>query len=161
MNTQETSTNELVVSKSAWTVISPLKVALFVIPLLLGIVLAIVLKSALPLLLLLVSLGTAVVVAFQIFLLKYDTVRICTDRVIFKSGFFSPKERSETFSGVRGTEIQQTLMGNILNYGTVNINLLSMGVVRITGIKDPHGVKQHLDGMLIHATGTVRHVTLQ
>ena len=161
MSTYETETATLTVTKSRWTIISPIKLACFLVPLLLGIILAIALKSGWPLLLLLISLGTAGVVAFQIFLLKYEVVRICSDCIVFKSGFFSPSEKSETFSGIRSTEIQQPLIGNLLHYGTVQINLLDMGVIRITDVKDPQAVKQHLDGMLVHATGTVRRITIQ
>ncbi len=161
MNAQESNTAELLITKSRFTVLSPLKLTLFLVPLLLGVALAIVLKSAWPLLLLLISVGTACVIAFQIFLLKYEVVKILQDRAVFKSGFFSPSERSEVFSGIRGTEIQQSLIGQILHYGTVQINLLDMGVIRITGVRDPHTVKKHLDGMLIHTTGAVRRMTIQ
>ncbi len=161
MNHNEMQTTELVLTKSPFTVINPIKLALVIIPFILGIVLAIALGSGLPLLLLLISLGTAGVVAFQIFLLKYEVVKIYSDRIVFKSGFFSPSEKSETFSGISSTEIQQTFMGNLLHYGTVHINLLSMGRIMIKDIKNPHAAKEFLDGMLIHTTGEVRRITIQ
>ena len=161
MNQNESQSTELVLTKSSYTVINPIKLALFIVPLILGIVLAIALGSGWPLLLLLISLGVACVVAVQIFLLKYEVVTIYSDRIVFKSGFFTPSEKSETFSGISSTEIQQTFMGNLLHYGTVQINLLSMGRITVKDIKDPHAAKQFLDGMLIHATGEVRRITIQ
>ena len=160
MNPGEVNPFELTVAKSNWSVISPLKLAFLCLPLILGIALAIVLESAWPLLLLGISLFTAGVIAIQILLLKFEVVKVYPDRLVFRSGFLSPKERTETFSGIRSTEVHQTLLGNLLHYGTVQLNPLEMGIIKITNVRDPLAVKQRLDNMLIHATGTVRRMTI-
>ena len=148
------------ICKSWWTKISLTKILVFAIPFILSVFLAIVLEEAWLLCGLVISLGTALVVAIQIFLLKYDYIVFYDSNVFFHKGFIRKSEKSYIYTGVREVTVEQTFIGRILNYGRINANLFAAGMIHIDGVKSPAEVAKHLNSLIVVPEGTIKHITV-
>jgi len=69
---------------------------------------------------------------------------ITNKRLIAKTGIISTKTIELQLSNAEGVEIQQSIIGNLANYGTVYISGLGSSRVPIKGIIDPIYFRCHL-----------------
>jgi len=151
---------EFVIHKSGWTKITPPKIIVFLVSLIISVVLAIILKNAWLLLGLLIPLAVAIIVAVQVFLLKYDYAVFCKDRVMFHKGFIMKKEKKEVFTGVKLVTVNQTVMGRILGYGDIQANLYGAGIIHIKDVKTPNDACKYIESMIVVPEGAVTHITV-
>ena len=148
------------VHKSGWTKVTPPKVIIFLGFLILSVALSLILKKTWPLYGLSVSLAIALLVLFEIFLLRFDYVVIYKDRILFHKGFIMKKEKKEVFTGIKLVTVEQTVMGRLLGYGEVQANLYGAGIVRIKGVKDPAYVAEYMESLIVVPTGNITHITV-
>ncbi len=52
---------------------------------------------------------------------------IRADEIAFKRGIFSTQERTYPYSNIQSIRVEQSLLGKILKYGTVNIYIPTLG----------------------------------
>jgi hypothetical protein len=132
----------------------------FSLSLVLSVALALILESAWPLLGLAVTLITALVVAIQIFLLKYDYVVVYKSSILYKRGFIIKKEKKEVYTGVRLVTVEQSFMGRILGYGEIKANLYGAGIITVKDVKNPSAAAQYLESLIVSPEGKIKHIVI-
>lgn len=83
------------------------------------------------------------------FLKLYTTERIITNkRVIYKTGIISVKTEELKNSKVESIEIKQTILGRILDYGTIEFSGTGTSKVYFDNVDNPAAVKTEIDDII-------------
>ena len=86
---------------------------------------------------------------FYDFLKLYTTERIITNkRVIYKTGIISVKTEELKNSKVESIEIKQTILGRILDYGTIEFSGTGTSKVYFDNVDSPAAVKTKIDDII-------------
>ncbi len=70
------------------------------------------------------------------------------DRLVISRGTFSPEEIEINYSLITSVDLRQGTFGNLLNYGTIVLNVSGRGEVDLPDIPDPLAYKSLLDKIL-------------
>ena len=89
---------------------------------------------------------------FPIFIAIYCAIEASAFRVEFydrrvetHSGLFITKNEQTMLTNIIGVTIYQSLMGKMLNYGDVHVNVIGALDIKMKAIKDPYALKNYLD----------------
>ena len=72
----------------------------------------------------------------------YDT------RVIMRRGVFNTEEQQSLLTTIVGVRINQTMGGQIFNYGDVIVDMVGRWDVDTHAIKEPNGLKKYLESLM-------------
>lgn len=94
----------------------------------------------------------AIILAFRIIAAKHYEIEFYQDKIIIKSGWLTKKKTQMVFMGVTSTSTEQTLWGNLFNYGTVIVDCVGKwDVNNTTYIKDPAKLEEYLQTRIVKA----------
>ena len=114
-----------VVRKSAWRALTPLRILFFwlIIPL--------------------------IVILVRVVQLKHEIIEFYPDKIIQKSGVIAKKEKRSSFTGVMGTSVDQGVLGRMLNYGDVRVDVAGKWDIDTEGVKAPRALQNFLESHLV------------
>ena len=92
----------------------------------------------------------AIVLVFRILAAKAYTIEFYADKIIVKSGFLNVRKKQMLFSGVLSTETEQSLWGQLFNYGTVVVDAVGKWDVSTSYIKHPEQMEAYLQTRIVH-----------
>ena len=95
---------------------------------------------------------------YRIIEAKKSIIEFYDDKIVVKGGVFNTFENQFVFMGVYSVSINQTLFGNIFNYGNIAVDCPGKWDVSTMGIVDPRGLKTYLETK-ITARGVQKIVT--
>ena len=86
---------------------------------------------------------------------KTFRLKVYEDRILVKEGIlFTREEAIGLFVGMIRFEVFQHFWGNLLDFGTIDIQCIGRADLREDGIFDPHGLKRFLQNHFIDASAT-------
>ena len=91
---------------------------------------------------------------FRIIEIKKYRIEFYDDKIITYSGFINTNKKQSVFMGVTSTSIEQTLFGNIFNYGNVTVDCVGKWDIDTTYIKKPQELEAYLQTKIIHTPQT-------
>ena len=122
-------------------------------------------KSALPaitplmLLLFWLIIPTIIMIARAV-VLKHHYIELYDGYFIEKKGVLSKSERKVVYQGAYSISLEQSFLGRIFGYGNLYVDAIGHWDINLNGIKDPNGVKAHLENTLVKA-GQVNSVVME
>ena len=119
---------EFVAKKSAWAVVSFLSIlsCILIIP--------------------------AIVMIFRIIIMKHYEIEFYQDKIVIKSGWLNKKKKQMVFLGITSTSVEQSLWGQLFNYGSVKVDCVGKWDVNSTTyIKDPQKLEEYLQTRIVKA----------
>lgn len=83
-------------------------------------------------------------------LIKYKCTEIAltSNRIIVKTGFIARNARDISLKKVDGIDIKQSVLGRILNYGSMSVRGTGSGEVWYTRIANPYSFQRELNNVL-------------
>ena len=89
---------------------------------------------------------------FRIIALKHYEIEFYQDKIVIKSGWLNTKKRQMVFMGVTSTTVEQSLWGQLFNYGNVIVDCVGKWDVNSTNyIKDPQKLEAYLQTRIVKA----------
>ena len=83
------------------------------------------------------------------FLKLYTTERVITNkRVIYKTGIISIRTEELKNNKIESVEIKQTILGRLLDYGTIEISGTGTSKVYFDNVDSPSAVKSEIDDII-------------
>ena len=83
------------------------------------------------------------------FLKLYTTERVITNkRVIYKTGIISVRTEELKNSKIESVEIKQTVLGRILDYGTIELSGTGTSKVFFDNVDSPASIKTQIDDII-------------
>ena len=95
-----------------------------------------------------------IVLIFQIIILKKFRIEFYDDKIITYSGWLNVTRKQMTFMGVVFTTVHQSMIGQIFNYGNVNVDCVGTWDVDLTYIKKPKKLEEYLRSKIISVPTT-------
>ncbi len=94
-----------------------------------------------------------IIMIFRMIRNANETIEFYDDKVIQKSGVLSKRETSNVFAGVLAVSVEQSIIGRILGYGNVHIDIQGKWDINTNGVKDPRALKAYLESRVVSAGG--------
>jgi uncharacterized membrane protein YdbT with pleckstrin-like domain len=92
-----------------------------------------------------VVLGAAAIVIFLAWFKQWTTEIAVTDRrIIFKRGFVRRNTIEMHLDKVESVDVDQSILGRILNYGDLTVRGVGIGLEPLKGIDDPIDFRNHV-----------------
>ena len=92
----------------------------------------------------------AIVLVFRIIAAKHYEIEFYQDKIIIKSGWLNKKKKQMVFMGVTSTSTEQSLWGQLCNYGTVIVDCVGKWDVNSTTyIKNPEKLEAYLQTRIV------------
>lgn len=89
-----------------------------------------------------------IILFFKMMINKWTTERVLTNkRYIQKTGWISRKTEEISINKIEEVEMFQSILGRILNYGSVNISGTGIGKIKLSLIDDPLTFQKNLNDM--------------
>ena len=89
---------------------------------------------------------------FHIIALKHYEIEFYQDKIVIKSGWLNTKKRQMVFMGVTSTTVEQSLWGQLFNYGNVIVDCVGKWDVNSTTyIKYPQKLEAYLQTRIVKA----------
>lgn len=79
--------------------------------------------------------------------LRHTEMGLTNKRVIYKTGVVGRKTEEMKLSSIETVEIEQGMMGRMLDYGTVRTTGRGVSSVVFRGVADPMGVKRQIESV--------------
>jgi uncharacterized membrane protein YdbT with pleckstrin-like domain len=73
-------------------------------------------------------------------------IAVTNRRVISKTGFISRKTNEMQMDKVESVEVDQSVLGRILNYGTVTVRGTGTGLEPLASVDSPIELRNHITG---------------
>jgi uncharacterized membrane protein YdbT with pleckstrin-like domain len=87
-----------------------------------------------------------IILFFKMMINKWTTERVLTNkRYIQKTGWISRKTEEISINKIEEVEMFQSILGRILNYGSVNISGTGIGKIKLSLIDDPLTFQKNLN----------------
>ena len=86
----------------------------------------------------------AIVLIFRIIAVKHYQIEFYADKIIVKSGWLNKRKKQMIFKGIVSTSTEQSLWGQICNYGNIIVDAVGQWDVSTTGIKNPEKLEAYL-----------------
>ena len=99
-----------------------------------------------------------IILPFQILSIKSFRIEFYDDRVVTYSGVLNKRRKQTAFMGVASTLIEQSLFGQMFNYGNVKVDVVGVWDIDTEKIKDPAGLDAYLQTRIIAKTQTTQFV---
>ncbi len=103
----------------------------------------------------------ACILIIPIFILIYKIVEVkkfriefYDDKIITYSGLINKRKKHTVFMGVTSTDIQQTLFGQIFNYGDIIVDCVGKWDVDTNYIKNPAKLEEYLQTKIVPVSHT-------
>ena len=93
---------------------------------------------------------TIIPIVIRIILLKSDKTYFYENRIISKYGILSKNETETAFVGVSAISVHQSLLGRILGFGDIHIDVIGKWKVTIKGAKNPMKAKEILTKYIVN-----------
>jgi uncharacterized membrane protein YdbT with pleckstrin-like domain len=136
----------LVIGKKHWIIYLP-GIAVLILAILIEILGNIMphLAFILQIVALIVALA-ALVLLFREWFDQFNTEIVVTNkRVVYKRGFISRFTREMNMEKIESVAVDQTLLGRILSYGTVDIRGTGAGIEQLRGIASPLALRNAIN----------------
>lgn len=89
-----------------------------------------------------------IILFFKMMINKWTTERVLTNkRYIQKTGWISRKTEEISINKIEEVEMFQSILGRILNYGSVSISGTGIGKIKLSLIDDPLTFQKNLNDM--------------
>lgn len=100
------------------------------------------------------------VLIYRIVALKMFRIEFYDDKIVTYSGLINKSKKQSVFMGVTATSIQQTLFGQIFNYGDIAVDCVGKWDVDTYGIKNPKALENYLQTKIVQAPATNKFVAI-
>lgn len=92
---------------------------------------------------------TVIPIIIRILVLKSDRTYFYENRIISRYGMLSKHETETAFVGVSAISVDQSLLGRILGFGNISIDVIGKWRVTIKGAKKPMKAKEFLTKYIV------------
>lgn len=89
------------------------------------------------------------VLMFRIAEIKKFRIEFYDDKIITYSGLINTNKKQTVFLGVTATQIRQSVMGQIFNYGDVVVDCVGKWDIDTKNIKNPSELENYLQSKII------------
>ena len=91
----------------------------------------------------------------KIVIIKNEKIYIKGRKVTERSGVLSKKETNKVLTNVLGVSVNQSFVGRIFHYGTVQVDVIGGKNLDFSmeGVKDPYELKEFLDQYVVDVAG--------
>ena len=89
------------------------------------------------------------VLMFRIAEIKKFRIEFYDDKIITYSGLINTNKKQTVFLGVTATQIRQSIMGQIFNYGDVVVDCVGKWDIDTKNIKNPSELENYLQSKII------------
>lgn len=93
---------------------------------------------------LMIVFGVAVLIQSVVYVLTTE-VTVTNSRVLMKKGLISIETDDLSLHRVEQIEVRQSLLGRVLNFGTVVIQGVGIGAITIRGVKSPYKLRKYVN----------------
>lgn len=85
---------------------------------------------------------------YDIFVLKSINMGITTKRIVFKKGIIARKTNEIRLEAIKTVEVNQSIMGRILDYGDVKVTGRGNSIIEFKGVDSPITIKREIESVL-------------
>lgn len=94
---------------------------------------------------------------YKIIETKQFKIEFYDNKIITYSGLINFRKKQSVFMGVTETNVEQTLFGQLFNYGSVNVDCVGKWDIDTTYIKDPYKLEKYLQSKVISSDQISQH----
>ena len=92
---------------------------------------------------------TVIPLVIRILILKFDRTYFYENRIIARYGVLSKHVTETAFVGISAISVDQSLIGRILGFGDISIDIIGKWRVTIKGAKKPMKAKEFLNSYIV------------